>query len=169
MSSTATLRLSVSLLLCGLLSSQTAPLLAALQEFADPQPPALVRVLPFTNLSSQPADDWIGMGIAETVATGLNALDTLRATRMDATAVGTEASMGSSTSPESPEHGLPMIVIRGHYQRSGDQLRLTAQVTEAGNTAIQQSVTVDGAVADLFALQDQLLAGAHLGKQQNKT
>ncbi len=158
MTSAASHRLSVSLLLCGLLTSQATSLIATSQEFADSQPPALVRILPFTNLSSQPADDWIGVGIAETVATGLNALDMLRAARMDDPTVGTGASTGSSTSPESTERVLPTVIIRGNYQRLGEQLRLTAQITDAGSTTIRHSVTVDGAVADLFAMQDQLLA-----------
>lgn len=68
--SAASLRLSVALVLYSVATTQTAPLLAAFRERTRPQPPTLVGVLPFSNLTGQPADDWMGVGIAETIANG---------------------------------------------------------------------------------------------------
>ena len=137
---------------------QATPLRATLQEFAPAQPLPLVGVLPFSNLSGRPADDWMGVGIAETIATGLNALDNLRATRTDPLETETLTSVSSDMSREAADVAHPKWIIHGSYQLLGDQLRLIARITEAGSTAVRQSVTVDGILADLFSLQDRLLA-----------
>ncbi len=90
-----------------------------------------ITVLPFRNISSDPADDWIGNGIAATLDTDL----VPRASRL-------------------PGRWL----VRGGYQRLAGRVRLTAELLNAKTGRVEFATTVDGAVSDLFALQDELSA-----------
>lgn len=93
-----------------------------------------VRVEPFRNLRGNPADAWIGDGIAAAVAVDLGG------------------------------HGAaPRWVVRGAYQRLGAQIRITAALTDAGTGRIIHAVKVDGEVSALFRLQDGLAAQLAVG------
>ena len=94
-----------------------------------------VAVTPFVNLSAQPSDDWIGVGIAETVASDLE--------RRGMTVVSEESGANWR--------------VGGAYQRMGDLIRITARLIEAETGAVRQSGTVDGALTELFDLQDQIV------------
>ena len=134
------------------------PLVAAPQDQSTPAALTPVAVLVFSNLTGAAVDDWIGVGIAETVVTGLDSVGGLRLMRPgpSETAVRTAGDMGS---PVAVAQALgARWVISGAYQRLEDQLRLTARVTEVATANVLQSVTVDGFMGDLFALQDQLVA-----------
>ena len=139
--SAASLRFLAALVLCPLFNVAPSPLLAASQE-----PPGLqlIEVVPFSNLTGQAIDDWIGLGIAESIATALNTQAGIRATRAD-------------SPPTAPPSTRSDWIISGSYQRLGQQIQLTGHVTAAGTPTIRHSVTVDGVLADLFTLQDQLL------------
>ena len=102
-----------------------------------------VTVTPFVNLSAQPSDDWIGAGIAETVASDLE--------RRGMTVVGEES-------------GALWRVV-GAYQRMGDLVRITARLIETETGAVHQSGTVDGTLTDLFELQDER---EHSGKRLDR-
>ena len=160
--STLPLRLSVALVVCSVTTTQTLPLLAAIQERTRPQPPTLVGVLTFSNLTGQPADDWMGVGIAETIATGLNTVDDIRAIRTDPSDTDPPTGTRADASPETTVSLRPHWLVRGSYQRLGTQLRLTAQIIEVESAGVMQSVIVDGTLDDLFKLQDQLLAELRL-------
>ena len=92
---------------------------------------AVIRVAPFRNMSGNPADDWIGEGIAATLDVDL-------------------APYGS----RAPERWL----VRGSYQRLADRIRLTAELVDAANGRAEFATTVDGTTSELFALQDELSA-----------
>ena len=65
-------RVVVALVLCAVTAPTTTPLVAAPQERAIPETLTPVAVLVFSNLTGEAADDWMGVAIAETVATGLD-------------------------------------------------------------------------------------------------
>ncbi len=90
-----------------------------------------VEVMAFANLSGDPADAWIGDGIAETLA----------------------ADLGRSAG--GPARGLR---VAGAYQRVGARLRITARLVDAGSGRVVSGVRVDGELGDLFGLQDELAA-----------
>ena len=104
-------------------------------------PADVVAVEPFVNISRNPADDWLGAGIAETVAADLDA-------RGLVVVGGGDAGAGRGTG----------WVVNGGYQRLGERLRITARLVEADTGAVLKSVRVDGALDDLFALQDRIVA-----------
>ena len=92
---------------------------------------AAITVLPFRNISGDPADDWVGEGIAATLDADLAA----RPSR-------------------SPRHWL----VRGGHQRLADRVRLTAELLDVRTGRVAFATTVDGTMSDLFALQDELSA-----------
>ena len=119
-----------------------------------------VAVLSFINISGDSADDWIGTGIAESLASDLN--------RAGVAAVRTE----TASLPRATEVGLGLpeailetgrslgasLLVTGAYQRSGDRLRITARVFDARTAGVVDAATVDGGFSDLFDIQDRIAA-----------
>ncbi len=123
-----------------------------------------VAVLRFHNITANAPDEWIGLGIAETVTADLKNIhsvsvvgreliyDVLRRWNADqqsdfdekfATRVGREV-------------GARWIVVGG-YQRFGEQLRITARFVEVETGEIIKTVKIDGPMNDIFALQDKIV------------
>ena len=76
------------------------------------QPGGTVSVRPFTNITEEPADAWIGVGITETLVADLQA------------APGFEVVTREQTGA---------WVLSGAYQRVGTQIRITAQLKRFSN------------------------------------
>ena len=106
-------------------------------------PTQLVAVDAFRNITGDTADDWMGRGIAETVATGLEGVAAIRVVRS--------------------EQSIAALVVRGAYQRLAGRIRITARVIEIDTDRAIGSAVVDGSVEELFALQDQLVAQLQTG------
>ena len=127
--------------------------------------PARVALFRFTNISRAAADDWIGAGIAETVASdlagvaGLSVVGLESAAAARATLVRGEATNGGDGAAMEVGRrlGASWIVV-GAYQRIGDRLRITARVVEVATAGVVRTAKIDGLVGELFALQDQLVA-----------
>ena len=104
-----------------------------------------IAVLPFDNISGQFDDDWLGLGIAETV-------------RADLLQVGTVTLVDvGDTLPLEVARALGISwVVSGGYQRVGDQLRITFRILDVETGATQSAARIDGAMSDLFSLQDQI-------------
>lgn len=125
--------------------------------------PARVAVFRFTNISQAAADDWIGAGIAETVASDLGGVAGLSVIGLELTGsapatlgVGDATDGGNTTAMEVGRRlGAAWIVV-GAYQRVGDHLRITARAVEVATARVVRTARIDGQVGDLFALQDQL-------------
>ncbi len=144
---------------------------------AQVEPPVAVAVLPFVNISGVPDDDWIGAGMAETVTAELFGRPPLTPIGRGpvAEAMRTLASSGESLDSDMDfvEVGRAVgarLVAGGGYQRVGDRMRVTARLVDARNGAAVAATVVDGAVDELFALQDRVaaellaLADAHDGQ-----
>ena len=116
---------------------------AAPQGGSSSGPTQLVAIDAFRNITGDPADDWMGRGIAETVATGLEGVATIRVVRSN--------------------QSIATLVVRGAYQRLGERIRITARVIEADTDQAITSAVVDGTVEELFVLQDQLVAQLQAG------
>ena len=122
-----------------------SPLVVRAQEPADGR---AVAVAPFTNVSGATAEEWIGRGIAETLAATLEG----GGARVVPVAASADADEVASRSP-----GAGWLV-NGGYQRQGDRLRITGRVIDASSGRVTHSTIVDGLMAELFALQDRLAA-----------
>ena len=121
------------------------------------QAPDGVLVAPFANISGDAADDWIGDGIAETALVDFEQLDAVAVIRPEAAEAPAAAGADAAAIEEGRRLGTAWLVTGG-YQRLGESMRITARLvhTETGGTAA--AIKVDGAAADLFGLQDQLVA-----------
>ena len=125
-----------------------------------PASPRTVVVLPFANISGHPADDWIGIGIAETVTTDVERMGrfsvvrreallyVLDDTRLDARVLSDE------TTGRRLAHGIGATwMVAGGVQRLGDQLRVTARIVDVETGVVLETVMVDGRFDEMFALQ----------------
>ena len=101
-----------------------------------------VAVMPFANISGDAADAWIGLGIAETVRADLQAIE-----RLSVTGVRRDAGPQPSA----------IWLLTGGYQRLGNRIRITARFVDVASGAVARTVKVDGAVTELFELQDRIV------------
>ena len=142
-----------------------AGLVVAVPVFAQPAAPAgnplpgAVAVLPFTNLTGDPIDDWMGQGIAEALVAGFPA-GTAVVARRDRAVAADERDHGPVSAEDAADLGraldVPLVLV-GAYQRFGSQLRITARVVSVAAGDVVRSAIVDGAAVDLFDLQDRVV------------
>jgi TolB-like protein len=132
-----------------------------------------VGVMPFANISGSQADAWIGAGIAETSALDLSTAQGIEVLDREAFSRALTARTAPGADPGNEiaaalgicrELGAAWL-IAGGYQRLGDRLRITARLLKVETGAVAHTVKVDGAVAELFVLQDRVVdaLGAQLG------
>ncbi len=123
-----------------------------------------IAVMTFSNITREPADDWIGMGIAETVSADLKKVRGI--TVIGRTQVFDAIKHLSGPSLERIEESLALDigrrlgarwVVGGGYQRLGPMIRITAECADVRTGEIVRSVKVDGKVEDIFALQDRVV------------
>ncbi len=121
-----------------------------------------IAVGPFVNISGRLSDDWIGYGIAETVSADLQQWTTLSVVGRD---VVDEEFYQAAVRPDDLERvarelsqtlGARWLIVGG-YQRINDQVRITARVLETKTGRIETVTRVDGNIAELFTLQDQIV------------
>ena len=139
---------------------QLAPTPRAVQSAAETDTdPGTVAVIPFTNISGDDADDWIGDGIAETVMADLEsqALLTVIAREQVQSLLDGQGSEIDDLATLALGRKLgARWVVTGGYQRLGDQLRITARMVDAESGVVVQTLKADGALAQIFDLQDQI-------------
>ena len=116
---------------------------------------ARVAVLPFTNISGQPDDEWIGAGIAESIRADLVG-------EPSTVIVGQDVRQATADLLAAGRRLDAVRVVGGSYQRVGDQLRITARVVDVQTGAVVSSLRIDGTINELFTLQDRIAAGLGL-------
>jgi serine/threonine protein kinase/Flp pilus assembly protein TadD len=132
---------------------------------ASPAPGAVensVAVMTFANITREPVDDWIGTGIAETVSSDLKNIHGLtiigRARVYDALRnLSSDAHLKDSLAIDIGHRLGATWVVVGGYQRIGSLVRITANFVEVATGAVRRTVKVDGAINDIFALQDKIV------------
>ena len=131
----------------------------------DRGPARSVAVVPFSNISRDAADDWIGDGIAETVAADLESLGNMVVIGREAVASALGA--GALASPDADAAVATRLgrdlgagwVVTGGYQRVGQRLRITARLVDAQTGVVAETLIADGTLDEIFALQDRIVAG----------
>jgi adenylate cyclase len=114
-----------------------------------------VVVLPFTNLSGDPAQDYFADGVTENLTTDLarirnsfviarNTAFTFKGKAIDAKEIGKELGV--------------RYVLEGSVQRDQNRVRVNAQLIDAESGAHLWADRFEEEVADLFKLQDQVVA-----------
>jgi serine/threonine protein kinase len=127
--------------------------------------PETIALLDFENLSGNPDDDWIGSGIAESLATdlartsGLSVLSRERVLKARAACL----SKTGAKIVEPIEVGLALgcrWLLSGGYQRAGPALRVTARLIEVATGRALSTEKIDGKLDEIFQMQDRLSAAA---------
>ena len=124
-------------------------------------PPVAARlsivVLPFANLSNDPAQDYFADGVTENLTTELsrirnsfviarNTAFTFKGKNLDARAIGKELGV--------------RYVLEGSVQRDQNRVRVNAQLIDAESGAHLWADRFEEDLTDLFKLQDEVVAGA---------
>jgi adenylate cyclase len=112
-----------------------------------------IAVLPFTNLSGKPEDDWFTDGMTETLITDLSRLNNLFIIARNSTF--TYKGKPVDVRRVGQELGV-RYVLEGSVQRTGERLRVNAQLVEASTGRHLWAERYDRKPADLFAIQDDL-------------
>ena len=125
----------------------------------------LVAVLPFANITGSADDAWIGDGIAETVMTDLqerNGFEVIGRERVEQELAGMGVDgRGALSAGAMFDFGRRVgarWVVVGGYQRVGGQIRITGQLVTVADATVVRSAKIDGAIDDLFDLQDRVSA-----------
>ena len=119
-----------------------------------------VAVIPFTNISRDDADDWIGAGIAETVMADLESLGDLTVIAQERVrAVAADANRRDMPATALGRELGARWVLTGGYQRLGRQLRITAELVDVATGRVARTVKADGTVDEIFELQDRIATG----------
>ena len=135
--------------------SATAPT-AARSNAAKPQPnvaTASIAVLPFTNMSGDPEQEYFSDGISEDIITDLskiaglmviarNSSFTFKGRSVDVRAVGRDLGVRS--------------VLEGSIRRAANRVRITAQLIDAATGAHLWADRYDRDLTDIFAVQDDV-------------
>ena len=114
-----------------------------------------IGVLPFTNISNDPEQEYFSDGIAEEL---LNALAKLKNLQV-AARTSSFAFKGKNQDITEIGNALKVdTVLEGSVRKSGTRLRITAQLIDVANGYHLWSETYDRELTDVFAIQDELTA-----------
>lgn len=112
-----------------------------------------IAVLPFTNLSDDPEQEYFSNGITEDIITELNRFQSLFVIA------------GSSSFAFRQEHVDPVYVgrklgvqflVQGSVRKAGSRLRISTQLIDAATAGHLWSERYDRNIEDLFSLQDEI-------------
>jgi len=127
---------------------------ASVDRMQDPLPDRpSIAVLPFTNLSGDPKQEFLGDGITESIITSLSKLPWLFVIARQSTLIYKGKHV--NTKQVSDELGV-RYVLEGSVQRSADRVRITAQLIDALKGHHLWAERYDRGVKDIFALQDEI-------------
>ena len=119
--------------------------------------PKTVAVLPFTNLSSDPEQNYFCDGISEDIIDALSTVQDLHVLARGATfryrdrakdphAIGMELGVGT--------------IVEGSVRKSGGLLRVSARLIDTETGRVRWSTTVDRPETDVFAIKDAIATAA---------
>jgi TolB-like protein/class 3 adenylate cyclase len=125
---------------------------ASVEKMAFPLPDKpSIAVLPFDNLSDDPEQEHFADGMTEDLITDLSRISGLFVIARHSTFVYKGRSVPVSQVAE--DLGV-RYVLEGSVRRSGDEVRVNAQLIDATTGGHVWAERYDGSVADIFSLQD---------------
>jgi non-specific serine/threonine protein kinase len=122
-----------------------------------------VAVLNFANITGNPADDWIGQGIAETLTADLTRIQSVavvsreRIFELQRNLNGLGRDIDEGQAIDLGRRLGASVTVSGAYQRMGERIRITSQAIDVSNGQQRATVKIDGRLEDLFDLQDRLV------------
>ena len=112
-----------------------------------------VAVLPFQNVSGDPANDYLRFAIADEVSTALTYAPSLEVRPGSSTAQYT----GANVDPQKAGRALHAgMVVTGHFVQQGENLIITLQAIEVLSNRVLWQGTTTVPAGDLLAMQRQL-------------
>jgi adenylate cyclase len=127
---------------------------ASLEKMAFPLPDKpSIAVLPFNNLSGDPAQDYIADGISENIISALSKISEMFVIASNSTFTYKDKPV--KVQQVSEELGV-RYVVEGSTQKIKDRVRITAQLIDATTGHHLWSEKYDRDMKNLFALQDEI-------------
>jgi adenylate cyclase len=134
--------------------------MAALREAGIPETPPLplpdkpsIAVLPFVNMSGDPEQEYFSDGITESIITGLSKTPKLFVIARNSTF--TYKGKPTNVQKVGRELGVRYI-LEGSVQKSGDRVRITAQLVDAKSGNHVWAEQYDRELQDIFTVQDEI-------------
>ena len=131
------------------------PSLAVLSDKSPLPPPdkPSIAVLPFVNMSDDPQQEFFGDGLTEEIITALSKTPKIFVIARNSSFVykGTPVNVQQVSRELGVKH-----VLEGSVRRSGDQLRITAQLIEAPTGNHLWSERYERSIGEIFATQDEI-------------
>jgi tetratricopeptide (TPR) repeat protein len=132
---------------------------------------ATVAVLNFANITGNPADDWVGQGIAESLTSDLTRIKRVAVVPREQI-FELQRSLSELGKHLDDRQAMALgrrlhasVAVSGAYQRLGERIRITAQAIDVETGRQAASVKLDGRLEDLFDLQDRLVSELANGLQ----
>jgi TolB-like protein/DNA-binding winged helix-turn-helix (wHTH) protein len=110
-----------------------------------------IAILPFKPLNSNEGDEYLGLGIADTLITRLG--NTKEIVVRPTSAIQKYTSQDQDTLAAGREQRVD-AVLEGSLQRSGDRLRVTVRLINMGDGSTLWAYKSDESLADIFTVQD---------------
>ena len=115
-----------------------------------------VAVLPFQNMSSDPEQEYFADGVVEDLITALSRFKSFAVIARNSSFVYKGRSI--DVRQVAKELGV-RYVLEGSVRRAGSRLRITAQLVDGATGAHLWANKFDGAVEDIFDVQDKITEG----------
>jgi adenylate cyclase len=113
-----------------------------------------IAVLPFTNMSGDPEQDYFADGISEDLITALSHIRWLFVIARNSSFVY----RGQAVDVKQVSRSLGVrYLLEGSVRKSGNRIRITAQLVDALSGAHHWAERFDRDVTDIFALQDEIV------------
>jgi adenylate cyclase len=133
----------------------TSAEVASIEKMAFPLPDnPSIAVLPFANMSGDPKQEFLCDGMTEGIITALSRIPRLFV--ISRTSTSTYKGKPVKVKQVSEELGV-RYVLEGSVQRTGDRVRITAQLIDALTGNHLWSKRYDRDLKDIFALQDEII------------
>jgi TolB-like protein len=113
----------------------------------------LIAVLPFANMSRDPDQSFFADGVVEDIITALSRFTQFAVVARNSSFVYKDRAIDVRVAAK--ELGV-RYVLEGSVRRSGDRVRVTAQLIDADTGAHIWAEKFDGALADIFDFQDKV-------------
>jgi TolB-like protein/Tfp pilus assembly protein PilF len=115
--------------------------------------PASIAVLPFINMSDDKANDYFSDGLSEELLNVLAKVQGLRVIARTSSFAfkGKDATIADVAKTLGVDH-----VLEGSVRKSGDRVRITAQLIRTADSSHLWSETYDRTLEDVFAIQDEI-------------
>ena len=134
------------------LPASSAPLATAISQYAGASRLSIV-VLPFANMSNDPEQGYFADGITEDLTTDLSRIAGLLVISRNSAFTYKEKPVNAK---QVSRELCVRYVLEGSVRRSGNQVRVNAQLIDADTDVHVWAERFDGDTGDLFAVQDEI-------------